>query len=116
MQSNQTILIIEDEIFLRLSIAAEFEAAGWHVLQTSTAEEALELLGRDRPALVFTDIQLGGTLSGWDVGKECRRKGVPVVYTSATAAPQSKKRVKGVFFAKPYEPTAIVAACERLRS
>jgi DNA-binding response OmpR family regulator len=116
MKSNHTILIIEDETMLRLCIAVEFEAAGWHVLQTATAEEALLLLDRHRPTLVFTDVQLGGTLSGLDVGNEWRRKGVPVIYTSGAVPPQSKKRVKGVYFAKPYEVTAVIAACDRWRS
>jgi DNA-binding response OmpR family regulator len=116
MKSDHTILIIEEEVMLRLCIAVEFEAAGWRVLQTATAEEALLLLERHTPTLVFTDIQLGGALTGWEVGKECRRQGVPVIYTSGAVSPQSKKRVKGVYFSKPYEVTAVIAACDRWRS
>jgi CheY-like chemotaxis protein len=111
-----SILVVEDEIMLRLSIVEQFEAAGWHVLQTSTAEEALTLLAQHKPDLVFTDIQLAGHLSGWDVGSVCSQEGVAVVYTSGAATPSIQQQAEGRFFTKPYEPTAVVAACERWRS
>src|SRR5262249_26165253 len=113
---DHIILIVEDEALLRLTIAAHFEAAGWRVLQSATAEKALVLLARHKPVLVFTDIRLSGRLSGWDLGKACCEEGVPVVYTSGEVALQSKGQAKGRYFAKPYEPAAVVAACERWRT
>jgi DNA-binding response OmpR family regulator len=110
------ILIVEDEPLLRETIASHFAAAGWHVLQSPSAEEALELLADHSPAVVFTDIQLSGRLSGWDLGEACCEGGVPVLYTSGQSAPRSKAQAEGRFFAKPYEPDAVVAACARWRS
>jgi hypothetical protein len=65
---------------------------------------------------VFTDIQLSGRLSGWDLGKACCEGGVPVIYTSGQVAPIGKALADGRFFTKPYEPGAVVAACSRWRS
>jgi|SRR5262245_27016714 len=56
---------------LRESIASYFEAAGWQVLYAASAKQALALLARHNPVVVFTDIRLGGLLSGWAVGKAC---------------------------------------------
>jgi CheY-like chemotaxis protein len=113
---DHIILIVEDEPLLRLTIASQFEAAGWRVLQSATAEQALVLLARHNPVLVFTDIRLAGRLSGWDLGKACCEKGVPVVYTSGDVTPQRKGQAEGRYFSKPYEAAAVVAACQRWRS
>src|SRR5262245_62114048 len=113
---TQRILIVEDEPFLREAITELFEDEGWQVLQSASAEEALELLARHHPLVVFTDIQLAGRLTGWDLGKACCEEGVPVVYTSGQVAPQSNAQEDGHFFAKPYDPDAVVAACAKLRA
>jgi len=113
---THVILIVEDEPLLREAIALHFSAAGWQVLQSASAEEALDLLARHSPVVVFTDIQLGGRLSGWDLGKACCEGGVPVVYTSGQAATQNNAQADGRFFSKPYEPDAVLAACTRWRS
>jgi DNA-binding response OmpR family regulator len=113
---DHVILIVEDEPLLRAAIALHFEAAGWQVLQSASVEQALVLLGRHKPVVVFTDIQLSGRLSGWDLGKACCEEGVPVIYTSGQVAPQGKAQADGRYFAKPYEPDAVLAACARWRS
>jgi DNA-binding response OmpR family regulator len=110
------ILIVEDEPLLREAIASHFEAAGWQVLQSPSAEHALDLLADHHPAVVFTDIQLSGRLSGWDLGKACCEGGVPVVYTSGQVAPQGKAQADGRFFVKPYEPDEVLAVCTRWRT
>jgi DNA-binding response OmpR family regulator len=110
---GHNILIVEDDPLLRAAIVSHFEAAGWQVLQSATAEHALVLLADESPAVVFTDIQLGGRLSGWDLGKACCKGGVPVVYTSGQAAPAGKAQADGRFFPKPYDPDVVVAACAR---
>jgi CheY-like chemotaxis protein len=86
------------------------------VLQSASAEEAIDLLARHNPIVVFTDIQLSGRLSGWDLGKACCEGGVPVVYTSGQAAPQTKAQADGRFLSKPYKPDPVLAACTRWRS
>ena len=55
--------------------AAEFEDAGFSVIQAGEAQEALALLSQiDQLDLLFTDIRLPGRLSGWDIAEEARMR------------------------------------------
>ena len=66
--------------------------------------------------MVFTDINLIGAASGWDVG-ECfhaARPKVPVLYTSAQVIELERYVPNGVFIAKPYRHNDILNSCQRL--
>lgn len=110
------VLIVEDEGLLRASIADEFRTAGWQVLEADSAEDAIALVRAGRAIdLVFTDIQLRGRLTGWDLGERCRaiRDDVAVVYASGTAVDRSRKVAGGLFFDKPYIAERVIEACHR---
>ena len=108
--SRSTVLIVEDEWLIRSGAAAAFEHDGWLVRAVGSGEEALSLLHQPtRIDLVFTDIQLAGSVDGWEVGRACAAGDVPVLYTSGKA----QTRVEpDRFFAKPYDP-ALVAHTSR---
>jgi CheY-like chemotaxis protein len=57
---RQTILIIEDDADTRDLLVVAFEAGGYRVLRSSTAEEGLVLLRTQRIAAVVTDYNLPG--------------------------------------------------------
>lgn len=108
------ILVVEDEAMLRYAIAHELRSAGCEVVECGTAEEAIAL-SRDgrRIDVVFTDIQLAGPLSGWDVAEQLRSvdADVTVIYTSGNSADRTRRVAHSLFFDKPYEPAAVVHAC-----
>src|SRR4051812_41657281 len=83
------ILIVEDESLIRETVVQALRDAGWEVLQAVSGEGAVAQLGRVAQVIdvVFTDIQLGGSLSGWDVAEVARksRPGVSVIYTSGNS-------------------------------
>ncbi len=108
--AHSTVLIVEDEWLIRTGITAAFQHDGWLVRAVGSGEEALNLLRRPSNFdLVFTDIQLAGSVDGWEVGLACAAGDVPVLYTSGRA--QSRVDA-GRFFAKPYDP-ALVAQTSR---
>ena len=114
---SRVVLVVEDEWLLRDVIAEAFRNEGWRVLEAGTAEGAISLLGQaDRIDVVFTDIQLGGYLSGWDVGEAFRaaQPGLPVIYASGNSVDRSRTVRGGQFFDKPYEPAAVVEACNKV--
>ena len=77
------VLVVEDEFFVRCSIADCLRDAGYCVLETASGEEAIALCKSSRLIdMVFTDINLTGAASGWDVGECFRadRPNVPVLY------------------------------------
>jgi CheY-like chemotaxis protein len=108
-------LVIEDEGLVRLLIVEALRAAGWLVHEAWTGESALNLFQRHHVDLVFTDIELGGNLNGWDVAETVRavQPELPVIYTSGKVPDDSKKVSNSVFFGKPYDAAQIVAECQR---
>ena len=65
--ANRAILVVEDELLLRLVAVDIVEDAGFEALAAATADEALAILearADDVPPLVFTDIQMPGSMDG----------------------------------------------------
>ena len=65
---NCCILVVEGRV--RLFIVGQLREQGYAVFEAETGEDAIALLTGDHPpwiSTLFTDIQLGGRLSGWDV-------------------------------------------------
>lgn len=109
------VLIVEDELLVRQSPADELEQAGYVVAQAASAEEALALVEAAAGLLdvLVTDIQLAGTLTGWDLAEAIHagNSSVHVVYTSARP-PEPHRRLPGsTFLAKPCQPHQVARAC-----
>jgi CheY-like chemotaxis protein len=65
---GNNILVIEDEVLVRLHIAAHLRGAGYRVFEAGNADEALRLLGQDtRFAAVITDLKMPGSLDGLEL-------------------------------------------------
>jgi len=115
--NSPVILVIEDEFFLRLNIVSCLQEAGYAVVEAVTGEEAIGLCHSDTSIdVVFTDVNLGGYASGWDVAECFRtvRPGVPVVYTSGRSLDAGRCIAGSVFVLKPYDESDILKACRRL--
>lgn len=109
-------LVVEDEGLIRMSIAEDLRADGWTVHETATGEEAMGLFRANHIDVVFTDIELAGTLSGWEVAEIFRstHPDLAIIYTSGKVALESRKVSDSVFFGKPYDNIEVLAACDRL--
>lgn len=110
------VLVVEDDALLLYSIAHALRGEGWLVLQARTGAEAIAHLGAaERVDVVFTDIQLPGPLSGWDVADACRssRSDMAVIYTSGNAADRRRAVGGSHFFEKPYDAVSVVRACRQ---
>jgi CheY-like chemotaxis protein len=111
------VLVVEDEFFVRCTIATVLRDAGYVVVESDSGEEAIALCESDTSIdIVFTDINLAGAATGWDVAKAFRmaRPNMPVLYTSGKSI-DSKRCVPGsVFVAKPYRGSDIVNVCQQV--
>jgi CheY-like chemotaxis protein len=115
-ERRRIVLVVEDDPLVRTLITNEFAADGWLVVEAAKGEEVLDLAQEFRVGIVFTDIQLAGQLSGWDVAEELRaiRPNLPVIYTSGNATDRARQVRASLFFDKPYEPAEIVEASGQL--
>jgi CheY-like chemotaxis protein len=117
-QAFGVILLVEDDALVRVQTADALRHAGWEVLEASSGERAIALLQSGQQIdVIFTDIQLAGALSGWDVADEGRsaEAAMPVIYISGKSADRSRRVSDSLFFEKPYDSFEVVAACRRLR-
>ena len=66
-------------------------------------------------SVVFTDMKLGGRLTGWEVAEAFRKvhPEILVIYTSGQVQQRQRQAPKSTFLAKPYLPSDIVEAIER---
>ena len=109
------VLIVEDDWFIRSSIAGHFRMHGWEVREAATGEASVAYLRTDEDLdVLFTDIQLGGLLTGWDVGEAFRAVHtlLPVIYASGRPVDSARVVNGGVFFAKPYKLCAVLTTCK----
>jgi two-component system, OmpR family, response regulator len=116
MGPNLVVLIVEDEPFLRYSMAYALRRDDWLILEASSGEEAVAYFkAGEKIDIVFTDITLGGLLSGWDVADAFRlvRSEIPIIYTSGHADDRSRRVNDSQFFQKPYDIGAVVDACQQ---
>ena len=80
------VLVVEDDFVVRYGIADALREAGYAVVECGSGEEAVALCRSKAPIdVLFTDINLGGLVSGWEVAERFRmdRPDGVVLYTSA---------------------------------
>ena len=109
-----TILVVEDEPWIRLATAHHLEGCNFHVLEASSVREAIAALERSAVDLVFTDLRLPGARDGIELARWVARNrpGVPVILTSGERVTglQELCRAEGfVSFAKPYDHAEVSA-------
>lgn len=101
-----TLLVVEDEILLRLDFAELAQAAGFETVEASTADEAIEILSvRDDVKVVFTDIRMPGTMDGIGLAHHVRDRWPPtiIVICSGNEPPPAESLPSKVrFVSKPF--------------
>src|SRR6185503_524035 len=106
-QGPVTILVVEDEALIRLDIVDNLQAAGFRVLEAANADEAIAILKeRDDVELVFTDVDMPGSMDGLRLVTYVRKRWPPIklIVTSGMVVPNVSDLPKGVpFFSKPYD-------------
>ena len=66
------VMVVDDEASIRDMLRDAFEKEGYDVICAESAENALELLRRKNPQIIFLDLKLSG-MSGVDLCRKIRR-------------------------------------------
>jgi CheY-like chemotaxis protein len=82
---KETILVVEDEELVALSIKDYLENAGYNVPETvSTGEGAVKTALSLRPDIIIMDIRLKGNIDGTDAAEQIRESAnIPVIYLTS---------------------------------
>src|SRR5919198_311753 len=86
--ASETILIVEDEVLIRLDVADYLRECGYRVMEAGNASEAIAILqSGHRIDLVFSDVQLPGSMDGFALARWVRahQPEVKVILTSGVA-------------------------------
>ena len=121
---EQKILIVDDEVHIRLLIEQALEELadkGVEILTATNGEEALELIEAEKPALVFLDVMMP-KMNGFDVCKKVKQTlGLNEVYiVMLTAKGQEFDKQKGeevganVYLTKPFDPDALLEKAQEV--
>src|SRR5271170_5607423 len=102
------VLVVEDEHLIRMDTASSLEAAGFIVYEAENAAEAIRCLElHDEIRLIFTDINMPGSMDGLALAHYVRGRWPPVkiIVTSGKATLRGEELPAGaVFLGKPYHP------------
>jgi len=111
------ILVVEDELLIRMNAVEMIEEA-FEVVEAGNADEAIVILeGRLDVAVVFTDIQMPGSMDGLKLAAvvQLRWPPIKIVATSGQVKigvgdlPQGSR-----FLQKPYSPAEIMKTLREL--
>src|ERR1700693_4374987 len=112
------VLVVEDEFLIRINAAEMIEEAGFEVLEASNADEAVAILeARLDIAVVFTDIQMPGSMDGLKLARAVRDRWPPIhiVATSGFVNVKTGDLPKGGgFFSKAFTPAQIIGTLRKL--
>jgi DNA-binding NtrC family response regulator len=108
-RQHATILVVEDEPLARISLADYLRSIGYQVIESATADEAVQALSSRTPIhLVFSDVELPGTMGGFSLAVWIRNhyRSIPVILTSGVGSviPPLNRQHLVPFLEKPYQP------------
>ena len=105
-------LVVEDDQSLRLLYRVNLELEQFNVREAATIDAARTAVDEGRPDVVLLDMHLEGQ-AGDELLEELRALGIPVVVVTCSGEiDQYRERADDVL-AKPFEPSALVAAAKR---
>ena len=108
------VLVVEDEFLSRLHAVNLVEDAGYKAVEASNAEEAIAILeARKDIRIVFTDVDMPGTLDGLKLAHAIRARWPPIeliVTSGHFNLSDADMPERGRFFSKPYRDQEIILA------
>jgi DNA-binding NarL/FixJ family response regulator len=116
-----TILIVDDDLGIRLSVSDYLEMAGYSVIMAENGQNALAMVGQYQPHLIVTDVTMP-EMDGYELIRQVRRQPafrlLPVIFL--TARTNTDDRIKGyqlgcdAYLPKPFELNELMAVVRNL--
>jgi two-component system, response regulator PdtaR len=114
------VLVVEDDPIIRMGAVDLVLSAGYEALEACDADEAIRILERRSDIdLVFTDVQMPGTVDGIKLAHYIRDRWPPVrllVASGNAILDESSLPTGSRYFSKPYDDHAIADAMSQLLS
>ena len=116
--ARPAVLVVEDEILVRMGIVSSLEDAGFEVFEASNYDEAMAMLVTNLSIrAMFTDIDMLPGINGLELAIAVRRRWPPVkiIVTSGHRHIRDEDLpVIGRFFGKPYDGELVAASLREM--
>jgi CheY-like chemotaxis protein len=113
----QTVLVVEDEIFVRCAVGDHLRNCGMHVIEAANAVEAIRVLASGTDIdLVFSDVQMPGFVDGVDLAHwvALEHPSMKLVLTAGPAERSWGSATECIVLPKPYDHRDLEAAIRHL--
>jgi len=115
---DATVLVVEDNPLILMSALDLVTTAGFEGVGAASADEAIAILeARTDIRLVFTDVQMPGTMDGVKLAHYIRERWPPIhliVASGRSILEESQLPPGSRFFSKPYDDNTIVEEITRM--
>jgi CheY-like chemotaxis protein len=115
--TEPAVLIVEDEVLIRMLAVEAFREAGFLVFEAEHAAGALHVLLQTLQIdLLFTDVNMPGVMNGIDLAEHLKaaQPELQVIITSALPILRSIGHLPTTFVSKPYNPSAVCRTATNL--
>src|SRR5437868_148098 len=115
--STHTILLVEDEVLIRITLADFLRDSGYRVLEAADVAEAKAMLNAGTPVdLVFSDVSMPGEENGFALAKWLRahHPRIVVLLTSGFADRAGDRPADISVLDKPYTYDVVLQEIQRL--
>jgi DNA-binding response OmpR family regulator len=111
-KTGKTLMIVEDEVLVAITLRDELEEAGYRVLDlTERYNEALDVADACKPDLALVNIRLAGRDDGIELAEHLKARGIPVLLISGQVSrARSAHTVAIASLPKPYDAADMVLA------
>ena len=118
ISGKPVILVVEDETLVRMSAVSVAEDSGFEALSAASADEAIGILeARSDVLLVFTDVNMPGSMNGLRLAHAVRGRWPPVELLVTSALGNITARdlpERGRFLPKPYDAATLSEAFHQM--
>jgi CheY-like chemotaxis protein len=120
VEARPVVLVVEDELFIRMQAVSMIEEAGYDVVEASNADDAIAILEvRGDIRIVFTDIEMPGSMDGLKLARYVRDRWPPIQLVVTSGRQQINDADlprRSQFVPKPYDSHRLVTVIQRLAS
>jgi len=109
---QKKILIVDDEKDILMTLGIRLNSAGYSVLQTENAKDAIAIAKKQHPNLIILDImmpEMDGTQAADILKHDSETKDIPIIFLTCLATDNDKMLLKDSYcLPKPYDPETLL--------
>lgn len=120
MSKVKTVLVVDDDAYIRRIIQLKLSKNGYHVLAAKNGQEGLDLITAEKPDVVISDINMpkidGKSLCRITDKMKVDRKFLTIVLTARISQDERRwvdKLTDTLFMEKPFSPAKLIETINR---